>query len=79
MKVLERGDTWRFVTCPTCRSKLEIENSDIIPIKMGSSDDPTELVGFAKCAVCRAEIRLLAPQYFLRERYDALAYLDHDL
>ena len=71
MKILERGKTTEELTCYKCKSKLEIESSDIKSGQFGMCGDyDTEY--YVICPVCGQMIRLderksLAVQIYLNQ------------
>jgi hypothetical protein len=58
MKIIRHmGELWRFITCPHCRSHLEIENGDVAVREQWDGEDGVNIdVASVQCAVCNRTI-----------------------
>lgn len=85
MKIIKRG-TARQLTCYSCRSLLEYEDSDVY-LKALSADardwdsaDREDAYGaYVNCAVCKTSLRVAASYGLKKAILEAQDRADHDL
>lgn len=75
VKILERGDKWKNITCGKCTSKLEIDAYDIRFLGNLSEEDNYSEAYCCYCPVCKNSIPLYGiPEYVV----DKVRIQDYD-
>lgn len=80
VKILEHGKgDWHRVKCPHCKSKLQIDESDVYLRDERDEDGALESVARVTCAACHEGFRVNVPGKVIDSRIESERRSDHDL